>query len=58
MPVSLATALFNRPSLFRIIAEARNTWEMDQIKKDIIRIIKNNISIKAIYTPSIIPKII
>ena len=40
MPVSLATALFNRPSLFRIIAEARNTWEMDQIKKDIIRIIK------------------
>ena len=40
MPVSLATALFNRPSLFRIIAEARNSWEMDQIKKEIIRIIK------------------
>ena len=40
MPVSLATALFNRPSLFRIAIEARNTWEMEQIKKDIIRIIK------------------
>jgi len=40
MPVSLATALFNRPSLFRIGIEARNTWEMEQIKKDIIRIIK------------------
>ena len=40
MPVSLATALFNRPSLFRIIAEARNSWEMDHIKKEIIRIIK------------------
>ena len=40
MPVSLATALFNRPSLFRIIAEARNSWEMDQIEKEIIRIIK------------------
>ena len=40
MPVSLATALFNRPSLFRIAVQASNTWEMDQIKKDIIRIIK------------------
>ena len=40
MPVSLATALFNRPSLFRIAIEARNTWEMEQIKKDIIKIIK------------------
>ena len=40
MPVSLATALFNRPSLFRIGIEARNTWEMEQIKKVIIRIIK------------------
>ena len=40
MPVSLATALFNRPSLFRIAIEARNTWEMEQIKNDIIRIIK------------------
>tara|TARA_Y100000590_G_scaffold311843_1_gene352408 strand:+ start:324 stop:1538 length:1215 start_codon:yes stop_codon:yes gene_type:complete len=40
MPVSLATALFNRPSLFRIGIEARNTWEMEQIKKDIIKIIK------------------
>ena len=40
MPVSLATALFNRASLFRIGIEARNTWEMEQIKKDIIRIIK------------------
>ena len=40
MPVSLATALFNRPSLFRNGIEARNTWEMEQIKKDIIRIIK------------------
>ncbi len=40
MPVSLATALFNRPSLFRIGIEARSTWEMEQIKKDIIRIIK------------------
>jgi len=40
MPVSLATALFNRPSLFRIIAEAESRIYMDQIKKDIIRIIK------------------
>lgn len=40
MPVSLATALFNRASLFRIGIEARNTWEMEQIKKDIIKIIK------------------
>ena len=40
MRVSLATALFNRPSVFRIGIEARNTWEMEQIKKDIIRIIK------------------
>ena len=41
MPVSLATALFNRASLFRIGIEARNTWEMEQIKKDIKKIIKN-----------------
>ena len=40
MPVSLATALFNRPSLFRIIAEARNSIFSDQIEKDIISIIK------------------
>ena len=40
MPVSLVTALFNRPSLFRIIAEAESRIYMEQIKKDIIRIIK------------------
>ena len=40
MPVSLVTALFNAPSLFRIIAEAESRIYMDQIKKDIIRIIK------------------
>ena len=35
IPVSLATALFNRPSLFRIIAEAENRLVSDKIIKDI-----------------------
>jgi len=40
VPVSLATALFNRPSLFRIAVEAENRLVGDQIIKDMKKILK------------------
>lgn len=40
IPVASGQALFNSPSLFRIIAQARSRETMDKAKADMIRIIK------------------